>query len=329
MKYQQLKGTDIKIPCMTLGAWGMGGGTAWGDVDDAQSVRLIHQALDYGINAVDTAPVYGAGHSEVVLGKALQGKRDKYIISTKCGLQWRDEQGKFEYSRDGNSVYRNLSAASIRQDLEDSMKRLGVDYIDIYFTHRQPATLAEVAETAGALAEMQKQGKIRAVGISQASPEYLAEYLRTVPVVMVQEQFNLIERKNEAYIVACEQHGVLFQGFSPLARGLLTGKIGMDYVLDKADARAVIGWFAPEKRKLVLEMLDGMQPLCKKYDCSVAVLMCAWALGYAENYNMLFGARRIESLTDTVKAASLQLEAADRAEMDAAAQRLFDNAAAL
>jgi methylglyoxal reductase len=233
MKRIPIGTSGIKASAMTIGTWEMGGGTAWGGWgarDEAEYIKVLHAAPDLGVDFIDTAPVYGTGHSEELIGKALTGRRSKYVISTKCGIHWRDADGVREYERDGKTAYRNLAAHSIRKDLEDSLRRLQTDYVDLYYTHRQSDETA-VEETMGELLRMKQEGKIRAIGISRSKPAHLTAYLEVGPVDAVQEEFNVLDRTfGGTYLDLCTQNGVIAHSYGSLARGLLTGRIGADYV---------------------------------------------------------------------------------------------------
>lgn len=323
MKSRQIGATGINGSVITLGTWGIGGGTSWGNVDDEASVKIIHQAFDLGINMIDSAPSYGAGHSEEVVGKAVKGRRSSFFIATKCGLQWRTTEGKKEYDRDGKSFYRNLTKESLRADLENSLKRLDTDYIDMYFTHRQPVDTT-VQEAMEALLQFKKEGKIRAIGISNGNLDYLNEYMKYGQVDLVQEKYSILERMVEKqYIGACEAGKVTLQAFSVLERGMLTGTIGMDYELIKGEARSSIKWFDPRLRQYVVNMLEKWKPLCGKYDCSLSNLALAWVLSRSKSINVLFGVRKIENLVDSVKAVNINLSKEDAEKMKADADEVI------
>jgi methylglyoxal reductase len=322
MKYQRLLGIDEPVSVLSLGTWGMGGGSSWQTEQADTPAAVIHRALDLGVNFIDTAPVYGTGHSERVVGDAIADRRSRVILSTKCTLNWRGEGGEKAYSRDGKDVYKNFSPASLRADLEDSLRRLKTDYIDVYITHRQPAPdgVGEVAET---LNTFLKEGKIRAIGLSNASPEHLARYQKHCKVSLVQEKLSLLSDGALAeYLPLCRDEGVIFQCYSVLERGLLTGKIDMSYKLAEGEARNTIPWFAPDRRRLVLEMLEGWQSLTDRYGCSLSVLAAAAVRGFSPAANILVGVRRTANLLDIVPAADLEIEKADRERMQADARAL-------
>ena len=170
MNYRPLGNSGISASVVGLGAWVLGGGQMWGqDPDDAESVRAIQKAIDLGINLIDTAPGYGFGRSETVIGKAIKGRRDKVVIATKCGLWWDDTRGSFFADLEGRKVYRSLRPDTLRIEIENSLKRLGVDCIDLYQTHwpSAPPDFTPIADTMAALLAFKDQGKIRALGVSQ------------------------------------------------------------------------------------------------------------------------------------------------------------------
>ncbi len=279
-------------------------------------MAIIHKAMDLGINLIDTAPVYGTGHSEEVVGKAIADRRSRCILSTKCTMQWRSDEGVKMYSRDGQTVYKNFSPASLKADLEDSLRRLKTDYIDIYITHRQPDDINEVEPVYHTLAALKKEGKIREIGLSNASPEFLRAYQKFGDIALVQEKMSLLSFSPlERYLPLCEKTGVVFQAFSPLERGLLTGKIGMDYVLAPGEARNTIPWFAPDKRRPVLDLLAGWDDLTDKYHCSMTNLVLAATMRLSAVCNLLVGVRKMENLLDTVKTDNLMLEEQDALRM--------------
>jgi methylglyoxal reductase len=314
LKYMEIGKSGITASVLALGSWEMGGGSAWGGNDDELSVRIIHEALDRGINLIDTAPLYGTGHSEEIVGRALKGRRSACAVSTKCGLNWRPDGGTKELDRDGRSVYKDLSPRAIREDLTASLRRLGVDTIDIYFTHRQPEP-AMIAEVAGTLEALKREGLIRAIGISNSNAGHFREYVKHCRVDVVQEKLNVLDRANEKeYLPLCERHGATFQAYSSLARGLLTGKLGMDYAA-AGDAQRTFAWFEPKRRKHVIDMLDGWKDLCRKLDCSLANLALAFVLSRSESVNVLFGARRMESLVDSLKTIDVSLSPQDVSRM--------------
>lgn len=313
MKTRKIGQSDLEAGILSLGAWAIGGGSWWGENDDELSIKTIHSALDKGLTWIDTAPVYGFGHSEEVVGKALKDRRSRAILSTKCGLQWRNQQGSDHFSRDGHEVYRNLSAQSIRQDLEDSLRRLQTDYIDIYYTHWQARKDgASIEETMTELLKMKQEGKIRVIGASNVTTTHLDEYLKYGRLDVIQEKFSMVDRRIESELLPyCEEHQITLQTYSPLEQGLLTGKIGMDYVIPAGSVHENKFWWIAENRKLVIDMLKGWSDLTEKYGCAMGNLVIAWTAARSEQINVLGGARKLEQVEENAKAGDLTLDKAD------------------
>jgi len=260
MIYRTIGSTDIKVSAIGLGTWAIGGGPWWGTTDDAESIRTIHAAIDAGINLIDTAPVYGFGRSEEIVGKAIKGRRDKLIISTKCGLWWNDARGAFFFEQEGKKVNRSLRPDTLRLEIEQSLKRLGVDCIDIYHTHWQtmPPEKTPIAETMACLLKLKAEGKIRSIAVSNADCAQMDEYRRAGSIVANQPRYSMLDRTIETELVPyCLKHDISILVYSPLEQGLLTGKIGMDKKLAESEYRNNIAWFRPENRRRVLDLLSG------------------------------------------------------------------------
>jgi len=317
------KSDILNATVMGLGAWAIGGKFWWGDNDDRESEETIRAAVDRGINLIDTAAVYGFGHSEEVIGRAIAGLRDRVILSTKCGLSWDGREGSFFYEKEGKTVRRNLSRASIRKDIEASLKRLKTDRIDIYLTHWQSVEpyRASVEETMRALTDLKKEGKIRAIGISNVSPEQICEYMDFGELDIVQEKYSILDRRAEKkYFEICKKNGVTFQAYSPLEMGILTGKIAEDFKPAPGSARDNKHWYEKENLKRAVRMLAGWGDLTKKYGCTVTNLSVAWLLAQKDNMNVLCGARKVFQLEDNIGGAELALEKEDILRMTKDAQ---------
>ena len=220
MRQLKLNKSGIIIPVMSLGTWAFGGDAIWGKTDEMQAIDTARRAVEMGIVQIDTAPAYGMGKSEEILGEALKGIRDKVILSTKCGLSWDEGNiGQLHVERDGHRIVRNLSAKSIRKDLENSLKRLKTEYIDIYYVHYPVfGTYAvPVEETMDELNRMKKEGKIRAIGASNMNPEVLNEYCTYADIEIIQEKYSLLDRKvEETLLPVCQERKNSVTGlFSP------------------------------------------------------------------------------------------------------------------
>ncbi len=312
--------TDIAATKVALGTWSMGGDSQWGTQDDSISLKAIHSAIENGINTIDTAPAYGFGYSERLVGKAIREiPREKLVIQTKCGFWWRDDEGTVIIERDGKVCRRNLSRRAIMMDVEESLKNLGTDYIDVYITHHQSREpfMVPVEETMEALQELKKQGKIRAIGISNCSREEIDHYLSCGSIDVLQERFSMLDQdKINQYKALCEENGITFEAFSPLEQGLLTGKIGMSYEVPKGNLRNNIRWYQKEKRRLVVDMLEGWKDLREKYQCNQANLTVAWTLKKAENLLVLGGGRKEQHVLDYIKGGEIPLSDQDQFRMD-------------
>lgn len=306
--------SDINTPFMAMGTWAIGGGTAWGENDDKLSVRTIDEAIDCGITWFDTAPVYNLGHSEEVVGKALKGKRHNVLISTKCGLEWDYETPVFHKVMEGRNVYRDLSAKGIRKNLEDSLRRLQTDYIDIYYTHWQTPDFAlyPLEETVGVLTELKKEGKIRAIGASNVTEDIIKGYCSLGQLDVIQEKYSILDSHIRSELAqVCEENKVSIQAYSPLEQGLLTGKVKADVKLTKGDVRNRNRFFSPENLPKVMRLLEHWKPLCLKYNCTMSNLVIACTAKTIDGLHVLCGARKPEQIRDNSGALLLTLEQSD------------------
>lgn len=306
--------SDINTPFMAMGTWAIGGGTAWGENDDKLSVRTIDEAIDCGITWFDTAPVYNLGHSEEVVGKALKGKRHNVLISTKCGLEWDYETPVFHKVMEGRNVYRDLSAKGIRKNLEDSLRRLQTDYIDIYYTHWQTPDFAlyPLEETVGVLTELKKEGKIRAIGASNVTEDIIKGYCSLGQLDVIQEKYSILDSHIRSELAqVCEENKVSIQAYSPLEQGLLTGKFKADVKLAKGDVRNRNRFFSPENLPKVMRLLEHWKPLCLKYNCTMSNLVIACTAKTIDGLHVLCGARKPEQIRDNSGALLLTLEQSD------------------
>ena len=234
-EFVEIPATQLKVSRVGLGTWAMGG-WMWGGTDARESIATIHAALTQGINLIDTAPVYGFGVSEEIVGAALDGVRTQAVIATKTGLEWRD--GK---------VYRNATRARIMQEVDDSLRRLRTDYIDIYQVH-WPDPLVPVEETAEAMRSLYEQGKIRAIGVSNFSVAQMERFRRVAPLHVLQSPYNLFERAIEAQILPyCHANHIVTLGYGALCRGLLSGRMRPDTIFHGDDLRRIDPKFQPPR----------------------------------------------------------------------------------
>ena len=309
MKYMKLGKTDIETSVVAFGAWGIGGGIVWPDMNlDAKNVgHLLDVATELGINYIDTAPVYGTGVSEQLLGEALKGRRDKFILQTKCSLNWRQEGGNFHYERDGYTVNNDTSAAAVKKDVEESLKRMQTDYLDVIVVHYVCDTWP-IEETMGALQDLIKEGKVRAVGLSNSKPKDLDEYEKYGTVALVQEQYSLLAPYHGMeYFPTCEKHGTTFQVYGCLEEGFLTGPEALDREYPAGDVRGKLPWVHEPYKSGIRQLFEEWKPIVEKYNCSYSNLIEAWTLKQFPNTSLLVGFRREETMRDTVKCFDIDL----------------------
>ena len=328
MEMMQIGKSGVMAPKMILGTFAIGGGTSWQDTtnDDRELLRFLQEAREYGIKGFDTAPVYGTGRSERLLSEVIGKDRDKLFLSTKCSLNWREEKGVFEYDRDGHRVFRCFEKDALIKDCEESLRRLKTDYIDCMIVHRCPAP-DQAGEVMEALETLKDRGLIRCAGLSNVleskDPGMVVEtFLKYGRIDLLQEKANLLMRpKVELIRTICEKHDITFQCHSPLERGALAGKISPEMETWKNDNRTGSKWFRGHNIPLVLELIEGLKPIAERNNCSVPVLCIAWLKAQTPLMNLLVGARRMESLKDTMLALDVDLTAEDVNEMNALADR--------
>ena len=322
MKYLPLGNSKLRASVVGLGTWVLGGGAIWGkDPDDNESIRTIQTALDLGVNLIDTAPAYGWGRSEEVIGRALHGRRSQAVIATKCGLWWEDERGSFFTELDGHKMRRSLRPDTIQIEIERSLRRLQTDYIDLYQTH-WPATEPDntpIADTIACLLKLKAQGKIRAIGVSNVSVEQLQENCRHAEIASDQLRYSMLSRDAEKDLLpSCRKQQIATLTYMSLEQGLLTGKIGMDHVFSKQEFRsneAWNPWFLPQNRKRVLDLLDGWKDLTAQFNCTLAQLVTAWTLAQPGVTHVLCGSRKSQQIQETARAADLVLDEKSRLRM--------------
>lgn len=325
MKMRKLGHSGLEASAVGLGAWVLGGGSVWGaDTDDRESIATIQAALDAGINLIDTAPAYGFGRSEEVVGRAIADRRDQVVLATKCGLWWEDTRGSYFTDFDGRPIYRSLRPDTIRIEVENSLRRLKTDRIDLYQTHwpAVPPDPTPIADTMACLLDLKQQGKIRAIGVSNVSAAELSENAACGEVASDQFRYSMLYRAPEQDILPlCRERNIATLTYMSLEQGLLTGKVGLDRTFGPGEFRSNgtwNPWYKLENRRRVLDLLAGFAPLTAKYDCTVAQLVIAWTLAQPGVTHVLAGARRIQQARENARGGELDLEAADLALMRAA-----------
>lgn len=318
MKYKPLGNSGMSASVIGLGAWVLGGGRIWGrDADDNESIRAIHAAIDSGINLIDTAPAYGFGRSETVVGKAIKGRRDKVIVATKCGLWWESERGSFFCDFDSKKLFRSLQPETIQIEIENSLRRLGIDCIDLYQTHwpAGPPICTPIADTMAMLLKLKAQGKVRAIGVCNVSVDELNENIRCGEIASDQFRYSMLFRDPEKDILpACEKNNIATLTYMSLQQGLLTGKIGMEREFKPDEFRSDDhwnSWFLPANRKRVLDLLTSWRDLTEKYVCTLSQLVLAWTAAQTGVTHVLAGGRNAAQVSDNARAGDLMLATDD------------------
>lgn len=287
MEFVTISGTNLTASRIGLGTWAMGG-WMWGGSDEEEAVRTILAALDKGINLIDTAPVYGFGRSEEIVGRAIaeSGKRERVILATKVGLEWRD-----------GAVIRNSSRERILQEIEDSLRRLRTDYIDIYQVH-WPDPLVPIEETAETMSQLYRQGKIRAIGVSNYSPQQIEQFREAAPLQTVQPPYNLFEREIEKDVLPFAlQNGINTLTYGSLCRGLLSGRMKPDTKFTGDDLRKVDPKFQPPRFAQYLQAVEKLDRFAREnYGKPVLDLAIRWTLDQPGVSVALWGARNPEQL---------------------------------
>jgi len=320
MECRPLGASGIEASAIGLGTLVTGGGATWGaDPDDQESIRAIHASLDAGVNLIDTAPAYGWGRSEKVVGEAIKDRRDSVVLATKCGLIWEDDRGSPFAELDGKMLRRSLRPDTIREEIERSLQRLRTDVIDLYQTHwpsMEPDTTA-VEDTWACLLKIKDEGKVRALGACNCSVEELQAYVDCGLSASHQLRYSMLFRDPEKDVLPfCQKHNLATLTYMSLEQGLLTGKIGMDRKFDEGEFRgneAWNPWFKLENRRKVLDLLAGWNDLTAKYDCTLAQLVIAWTVAQPGVTHALIGARNTAQASQNAAAGTLQLDDADLA----------------
>ena len=314
MQTRKLGYTDLQFTTVGMGTWAMGGGGwqwGWGPQDDAESVAAIRQGLREGINWIDTAAAYGLGHSEEIVGRAIQGRRDEVYVATKCGLVW--EKGD-------TSVSNRLKADSVRQECEQSLRRMNIDVIDLYQIH-WPVPDADIEVAWGTIADLIKEGKVRCAGVSNANVAQMKRLQPIQPIASLQPPYSMLERGVEDELLdfcAANEIGVIV--YSPMQTGLLTGK----YTRERVDALADDDWrkdrnphFQEPALSANLALVDVLRPIAARSGKTVAQLAIAWVLRRPEVTGAIVGSRKASHIEETVVAGNWVLDPQDIAEIDA------------
>jgi aryl-alcohol dehydrogenase-like predicted oxidoreductase len=302
LQTRQLGDSDMNITRIGFGAWAIGGGDwqfAWGHQDDSDSVAAIERALDLGINWIDTAAIYGLGHSEEVVARALKHSPHKPYIYTKCSMRWGSDR----------KIYRDLKAASVREELEASLRRLKIDVIDLYQIH-WPDPQAEIEEGWETMAKLKEEGKVRYIGVSNFNVSQMERAAKIAPITSLQPPYSIVHRAVEAEIPPwCRKHGIGVINYSPMASGLLTGKMSAERIqqLPADDWRRRDPQFNSPKLEKNLALVQQLATIGDKHGVGPGVVAVAYTLGNPAVTAAIVGARRPEQIEGTIAAATFAL----------------------
>jgi aryl-alcohol dehydrogenase-like predicted oxidoreductase len=303
---RQLGNSDVKVTPIIFGAWAIGG-WLWGGVDDHDALEALRASIDHGVTTIDTAAVYGFGHSEELVGKAIKGRRDKVVIATKCGNRWDAPHGREPITmkdESGNDIqiYRNSKPESIEWECEQSLKRLGIDVIDIYQIHR-PDLETPVEDSVRAMEKLRKQGKIRAIGVSNFGLDWIKRAEAAAPLACNQPPYSAVQRGIEKEVLPyCRERNIATICYSPLERGLLTGSVGPDRKFPDSDHRSRHRMFTPESRQRIADALAVVKPIADAHHASFAQMMIQWTINQPGITAALVGARNAQQAEHNARA---------------------------
>ena len=306
MEHRRLGTTDIEVSVVAMGCWALGNDPKfWGPVDDNESVAAIRQAIDLGLTLIDTAPAYGCGHSEEIVGKAITGRRDQVVVATKCGIVW-DEVG---------AKRRCLTRDSVLAECEASLRRMRIETIDLYQVHwPDPAT--PIAETMEAMARLREQGKIGAVGVSNFSCEQMSEARRCGPIECLQPPLSMLRREaTEALLPYCQEYGIGVIAYGPMAHGLLTGKFTESSTF--TGFRASDSMFTGEAFERNLAAVDRLRAVADRLGCTVGQLALRWVIQQPGVTAAIAGAKYVSQVRENAAAGQIVIPQAEMDEIDA------------
>ena len=312
MELRQVGDSNVKVTPIAFGAWAIGG-WMWGGAEDADAIKALRTSYDLGITTIDTAPVYGFGKSEELIGKAMMGiPRDTYQILTKYGLNWQTHEGEYFFDTIDNNgkpikVYKYSSKASVIQECEDSLHRLKTDYVDLLQIHWADAT-TPIAETMEAVATLIKQGKVRAAGVCNYNIDQVKEALKTVRIISNQVPYSMINRTIEKDVVpqAIKEHmGII--PYSPLQRGLLTGKIKRNHKFNEGDTRKGSRFYTLENIDRANTLLQKIKPIADAHQATLSQLVINWTANQPGMNCVLAGARNEQQVRDNAKSMAFKL----------------------
>lgn len=313
---RQLGNSDMHITAIGFGAWAIGGGDydfSWGPQDDNESIHAIQHALDLGINWIDTAPVYGLGRSEEVVGRAIHGRANKPFVFTKCSMVWHKK-----FLRKGQSIGQSLKRDSIRHEVEESLRRLQVEAIDLYQIH-QPKPDEDIEEGWETLTKLKEEGKVRWIGVSNFSVVQMERAGKIAPITSLQPPYSMLKRDIEAEILPyCEQHNIGVINYSPMVSGLLTGAMTKERVANFApdDWRRQNHRFQEPKLSRNLKLADLLREIGKPHGRSAGEVAIAWTLRLPAITAAIVGSRSAKQVDGTIGAATFRLQPEEIAQIE-------------
>jgi aryl-alcohol dehydrogenase-like predicted oxidoreductase len=311
MEHRTLGESDIKVSELAFGAWAIGG-WQWGGADSKDAVNAIETAVDHGMTTIDTAAVYGFGLSEELVGKAIKGKRDKVQILTKFGLTWGEKKGEFFFASQDNSgkdvdIYKYSSKAKVISDCDQSLKRLGTDFIDLYQIH-WPDQTTPVSETMEAIEYLVKKGKIRAGAVCNYPQQLMIEAGKTYRIASNQVPYSMVNRSIENDIVPyCINNNIGILAYSPLQRGLLTGKIKHGHVFKEGDTRPGTIYYMEPNFSRIMKLIENLSEIASGLNVTLSQLVLNWTLRQPGITCALAGARNADQVLENVRAADFKL----------------------
>ena len=320
MELKEIGSSGVMVTPIAFGAWAIGG-WMWGGADRNDAINAIKASLDEGITTIDTAPAYGLGSGEKIVGEAIKGHRHEVQILTKYGLRWDAPVGKFYFASKDNDgkpvdIYRDASPARIIAECENSLRDLETDYIDLYQIHWSDP-LTPVGETMKAIEQLLKQGKIRAAGVCNYSVEEMDQASKVIPLASSQVPYSMVRREIEQDVIPwCMEHGVSVLPYSPMQRGLLTGKIKPDYTFNDGDSRPSTFYFRIGNLIKINKFLERIRPIAEARNVTLAQLVLRWTMQMPGVTCVLAGARSQEQVRENAGALHFELQTKEMEEIN-------------